>query len=245
MRKKLSIILAIGLISSASVAQAIPTIFFDEDTSTAASVTGTDSEAMRNTFLSTLTGVGNEDFESFAAGTTTPSLTFPGSSGSITASLTGATCVDNSASTGCGGSNPGRWATSGDQFWETSSGGAFSIDFSSAVSAFGFYGTDIGDFDNQLVITLTDTGGGTTDFTVGHSLGLSNTANSLLFWGFQDLDTAYTSIAFSNSGSGGDVFAFDDMVIGDREQIAVPEPSIIMLLSIGLAGIGFARRRTA
>lgn len=247
MKKHINILLAIGLVSTVSIVQAVPIIYFAEDASTAQSVVGTASEAERNNFLSTLTGVGNENFESFAVGSINPSLTFPGSSGAITANLTGDSCIDNTASGGCGGSNPGRWATSGDQFWETTSGGVFQIDFTSAISAFGFYATDIGDFDNQLIITLEDTSGVTTEFTVDHSTDIGNYDNSLLFWGFQDLGNDYTSLSFSNTGLGGDVFAFDDMVIGDKEQIIVaevPEPGIIMLFSIGLVGMGFIRRRS-
>jgi len=247
MKNHIRALLVIGLGTAGSVANAVPTIYFAEDTSTTQSVVGTASEAARSNFLSTLSGVGNEDFESFAAGTTSPALTFPGSYGSITASMTGSTCVDDVASSGCGFNNPGRWATSGDQFWETDSGGTFGISFSSAISAFGFYGTDIGDFSNRLIISLTDISGTVSDFTVNHSLGLGNYDNALLFWGFQDLGNSYTSIAFSNSGYGGDVFAFDDMVIGDNEQICrencneLPEPGTLLLIGLGLAG--FASRR--
>lgn len=217
---------------------------FAEDTSTTQSVVGTDSQATRNDFLSSLIGVGNEDFDSFVVGTTNPTLSFPGSSGALSAQLSGDSCVDNNPGDGCGNTdNPGRWATSGNQFWETTSGGNFEIDFSTAISAFGFYGTDIGDANNRLLITLTDTLNNETSFEVQHSIGFGNTANSLLFWGFIDSADTYTNIAFSNTGAGGDVFGFDDMVIGDQDQLAVSEPTTIMLMGFGIAFVGYRQVR--
>ncbi|MBY6158220.1 VPLPA-CTERM sorting domain-containing protein [Pseudooceanicola nitratireducens] len=236
MFKKISIgILAASFLSAPAIAA--PFTYFAEDLTPGNTVTAT-VEAKRNQFLGALSGgVGTEDFESFSDGTNNPALSFTGSSGAITATLSGSGEVEGNLP------SAGRFATSGSKIYETGGGGDFSISFSTAISAFGFYGTDIGDIGNQLTLRLTKSGGGIVDLAVGN--GDSN--GSLLFFGFIDTTDSYSMIQFLNNPGSGDVFGFDDMTIGDVGQIvnppAVPLPAGGLLLISALGGIAVARRR--
>jgi hypothetical protein len=245
-----ALVLAVGFLVVGSPASAVPTIYFGEDTpnlptgSIPLFPTGGAAETARNQFLSQLSGVGTEDFEGFAAGTGTPlKITFPGSSGSITACLTcGGTGVITS------GYSVGRWPTSGSQYLQDSSA-TFGINFdgtsptapeNTPISAFGFYGTDIGDFSGQLTVTLIDVANVATTFTIPHTQNQGNFDNSLLFWGFVDKSNSYRQINFGSTAGGVDFFGFDDMVVGDAGQI--PVPATLALMGLGLAGL-FARKR--
>lgn len=229
-------------------ASAIPMVFFGEDLNPGSTVpVGGNAQTARNSFLSNLTGVGNENFDSFS--NLTPitgggiNVSFPGSSGAITANLSGndgGICDQNVGGTvgtiGCGFS---RFATSTNNYLQNASN--MLLTFSDPVAAFGFYGTDFGDFNG--VISLTLTGDAVQVFNVPSTQGGSANGN-LLFWGIIDTDNTFSSISFSASGSGTDVFGFDDMVIGDRQQVTpVPVPATFALFGLGLVGLGWTRRK--
>lgn len=192
--------------------------------------------AARNSFLANLVGVGTENFEGYADNTPAPlALTFPGSSGTITATLSG-TGATNEVSSGTNG--VGRYPTSGNMYWE--SGSTFQINFSGPVAAFGFYAIDVGDFSGQL--TVTRNSGAVQTFTVANTV--NGLGGSVLFWGIIDQADPFTLVTFGNTASGVDFFGFDDMTIGDVEQVnIVPEPGTYALLGAGLAALGLLRRR--
>jgi hypothetical protein len=138
-----------------------------------------------------------------------------------------------------GAPGAGRFATSGSQYLEVSQS-AFNITFSSPVAAFGFYGTDIGDFNGQLTVTTQN--GGSTLYTVANTVNGAN--GSLLFWGIIDTANPFISVTFGNTAAGVDFFGFDDMTIGDIQQVAqTPLPAALPLLIGGIGAMVMVARR--
>jgi|GEM_PF-1661790 len=137
--------------------------------------------------------------------------------------------------------------------FNTTSGGSKFIDatgdvtitFGQALSGFGLYLTDLGDFNGALLTaTVALVGGGTAQVDVQR--GGENA--SLLFFGVleSDLTVRYSSITFNTNADTGspDVFGMDDFVgvvrVTDGQ---VPLPSTITLLWAGLLALGMSRRR--
>lgn len=234
-------VLAAAAMALPALAQAAPIIYFGEANPAAPpfTVAGAPVTA-RSAFLATLSGVSSESFETFALGADPASLTFNGSAGLITATLLGDGIIENNAGgAGSGGNAFGRFATHGTQYYETNSG--FGMTFSEAVGAFGFYGTDIGDFSGQLTITLVRSGGGSQTLTVNHSNPSQNGA--LLFWGVTDAANPFTGVQFATT-NGTDFFGFDQMVVGDPRQVTggIPEASTWAMLIVGFGLVGGAMR---
>ncbi|MCP5124276.1 MAG: PEP-CTERM sorting domain-containing protein [Gammaproteobacteria bacterium] len=239
--------LAALLAFSASTAHAYQ-IFFGEDLNNSSSTPLSsipNASGAETNFLSNLIGVGTETFESIALFTSSPlTLTFPGAG---TAELTGGNGSVRSSSPGT--ASAGRYSipsASSSNYWEVSAGGAgnFTINFSNPIAAFGFYGVDIGDFGGQLTLNLSNGDNLTVPNTVGSS---GSTDGSVLFYGLiaQNNAEQFTSVAFNTTTGQGDIFAFDNFTIGSPEQVNsnIPEPASLALFGLGLAGLGFTRRR--
>lgn len=234
MKKTLTAWAAASLMLAASSASAA--VYFDEDLNFGTKpLTGIPlSQAAEADFLALLSGTGTETFESLTGKTGAFDLTFPGSTGDLTAALNGNGAVRTLAA---GAADQGRYsvpAGSSTNYLEvagrtcTPTGcpatGGFEITFSQSVAAFGFYGIDIGDFEGQLSIEFvredgTSVGGGPVE--IQHSLGLTG---SVLFFGFvaDSVSDLFRTVRFLTTDAIGqsDVFAFDNMTVGTYCQVA-------------------------
>ncbi|WP_310425823.1 hypothetical protein [Chamaesiphon sp. VAR_48_metabat_135_sub] len=223
-----------GIVASGSVAPAQAfTTYFGQDLGSITTGIRTNSVAKEAEFLARLTTIGTENFEGFTTGATGVNATF-GATG-ITGNM-----VSTTGAVGSGSSSVGRFPVSSTQYYEVGSG-TFTINFNTAVAAFGFYGTDLGDFDGQLTLGLSN---GST-LTVPHTFGpnpLGAPNGSLLYYGLiaDNAGETFTSMTFGNTQPGVDFFGFDDLTVGTLAQVVpptgstdVPEPFTIIGTLVG------------
>lgn len=229
--------LSAALLTS-TAAMAVPTVFFGEDikASNGPHASRPNSTAAQASFLGILSGVSTEDFQS-ASGSAPIALTFTGSSGALNATVTSGGSVESSTGNG-------RWSINNGTNYLEAQSSSFVLTFASQIAAFGFYGTDIGDFDGALSIELFNGATSLGLFQVGNTRGSGGSTNgSVLFYGLVDTVNTFNRIVFRNTDTE-DIFGFDNMTIGDVRQVTgtVPLPGSLALLGLGLVGLTGLRK---
>ena len=226
----LRIVLIMTLLTACAgqTSQASVLTYFGEDATPGGDPANlTNANAAHANFQSALSGVTTEDFESFSDGDTGPlTVNF----GPTAAQLSGDLLISDTPYNG-------RFAVSGTNRLNAGPPQSLTLTFSAPQAAFGFYGTDIGDFNGQLALSFD----GGANVNIPHTINAPN--GSGLFFGYIDLNNTFTTVQFSGTGTD-DYFGFDDFTIGTREQVLVPEPSSLAMFGIGALGpFGYGRRR--
>jgi hypothetical protein len=237
--KRIGFLLVTLLFLKVNLGSAAIVTFFGEDVNRAGDptvATPVNSSAASGRFLANLANIGTETFEGFRTGTFVPlTVNFSGLGSAV---LSGTGTVVN------GNDGGGRFPISGTQYLLTDAGAGFNLSFSNAISAFGFYATDVGDYGGQIVLTLTDVNGQLSTLTVPSTVGSNgSTSGSVLYYGFIDNSSAYRNIQFSDTAVP-DIFAFDNITVGNVN--AAPEPGAFALMGLGMVslfGVRFAKRK--
>ena len=240
------------LLVGAAWAQATPSQIFGAEAEVAFAITAP-LMAERQRFLALFDNtVQSYGFEAKTAGQLPPfETTFTGSAGStITATLAGSPgqqVMDLP--------EVGRYNTTGNlpagepgKYWRVNSSGngEFSISFDRDISAFGFYGTDIGDFGGMLSLVLTpaDTTLPLETLTVRPQTTNAAETGVALFYAFADINRAYSKVTFVTSGNllpgaATDYFGFDDFIVAvrpatyNRVMPISPIPELVTELAAG------------
>lgn len=255
-------------------AQAAPVRYLGNDGTSNGTVDATKAPVLkRNAFTSALTSYRTETFESLTAGTV-PSVSSTLSLSSIGGTLSQGTYtvqtgkIENEKNpidpiTG-DPTFPGRFNTSPDpagstasKWWDTAR--EFTVALDGLHNAFGFYGSDFGDFDGTLTIQRFS-GSSAVGSAIALGDGSGNAAGtfpgvngSLLFFGFTDDTAKFDRLVFQvsqldpNATSRFDRLGFDDLIVGDLADSSggggtAPEPGTLALVALALAGVRFGHK---
>lgn len=245
MRKLITLGIAV-LVTAGSVQAA--DIFYGFDAGTGNELvplnTWTNSDTARNSFLSSVTISGLENFDGFADGTDINGqvVNFGGVVNATFSGVPGKMVVNQVATGSTNGL--GRYAISPENYLEGSTA-QFEIQFDETVNGFGFYGVDLGDYDGKAVVTLYRGGLFVASETVPQPADFPADFSSVMFLGIKA--APFDRVVITNTNPGplgqGDGFGFDDMYVG--EVVAIPAPGAILLGGIGTCLVSWLRRRRA
>lgn len=142
--------------------------------------------------------------------------------------------------------------TAGGAFW-VESDADFTILLGRDVEAFGFYGTDFGDFEGGLSIALYKDGNAVVtdvfeDGQGGSLIPTFSASGGLTFLGYAS-STKFDEIRFrieqdNVSADDFDIYGFDDLTVGNLKSTGgnVPEPGSLALVGLALFAAGWARK---
>jgi hypothetical protein len=232
-----------AVLLTAGVAHATPFTFFGENVANGADDTvrgpSTNADSARGLFQTAVPGNTTQNLDALSNGASGP-INF--SFGAIGATLSAGGLVVSVPGVGTDGQ--GGFPISNDNLWQVE-GANFQIKLNKKVTAFGFYGIDIGDAGGTLSINLD----GVPAPAIAHSTTLDTskmTSGSVFFFGLTN-DIPFDTIDFIyGQGQGGvvDRFNFDNFMAGpEAELAATPEPGTLLLLGSTLAGVGMAAKR--
>ena len=224
-------LLALSVALLIPTASAVPVKFFGQDptppdVNNPALTPGGGAVTARADFEANYQTLSVESFEAAADGATSVNLSFAGSTGAITGTITGGEVISGTEANG-------RFPTAGNKFYK--SPGGIDVAFNSPISSFGFYVTDV-ETVSAVTLTLTPNGstpGGPNDVVVRYggvinqgTAGQSPGEQNVLFIGFADTEALYTNINIDFPGQGTDVFGFDELAVGDVDQLLAAKSQV-------------------